>query len=176
MERRDIDFITYAYSCCGYRTKTTYDYEQKGKDGKNRQLIHYVNVCKNIQGSLRNDGEHSNVSIKRVKTEDGKKYCFTTNSGMFVAQRDGKIFVTGNSSSIECLSYNVICLDVEVLPSKRRGRVRLCLDKNREGGDTGLADVLIMDYKSGLMINAEDYVYDKEKGIMVPPEQLNTGY
>lgn len=80
------------------------------------------------------------------------------------------------SSAIECLSYNVICLDYEVLPSKRRGRIRLCLDKNREGGDTGLADCLIMDYKSGLMINAEDWVYDKEKGIMVPPDEISTGY
>lgn len=75
------------------------------------------------------------------------------------------------SSSIECLSYNVICLDIEVLPSKKRGRVRLCLDKNREGGDTGLADCLIMDRKTGLMINAEDWVYDTAKGMVVPPNK-----
>jgi replicative DNA helicase len=81
------------------------------------------------------------------------------------------------SSAIECLSYNVICIDIEILPSGKRGRVRLRLDKNREGGDTGIADVLSMDTKTGLMVNAEDWVYDKEKGIMVPPDKIqNNGY
>lgn len=80
------------------------------------------------------------------------------------------------SSSIECLSYNVICIDIELLPSGKRGRVRLRLDKNREGGDTGIADVLSMDQKTGLLVDASDWIYDEQKGIMVPPGSINTGY
>ena len=35
-----------------------------------------------------------------VKSEDGFKYCFTTNTGCFLARRGDKIFVTGNSDKI----------------------------------------------------------------------------
>lgn len=34
--------------------------------------------------------------IKKVKPVDGKKYCFVTKTGYFVARRGGKIFITGN--------------------------------------------------------------------------------
>ena len=35
-----------------------------------------------------------------VKSEDGFKYCFTTSTGCFLARRNNKIFVTGNSDRI----------------------------------------------------------------------------
>ena len=33
---------------------------------------------------------------EKVASEDGYKYCFTTETGYFVARRNGKIFITGN--------------------------------------------------------------------------------
>lgn len=35
-------------------------------------------------------------TITKVKSLDGKKYCFTVPSGYFIARRNGKIFITGN--------------------------------------------------------------------------------
>lgn len=35
-------------------------------------------------------------TINKVKSSDGKKYCFTVPTGYFVARRNGKIFITGN--------------------------------------------------------------------------------
>ncbi len=35
-------------------------------------------------------------TIERVKSKDGKKYCFTVESGYFVARRNNKTFITGN--------------------------------------------------------------------------------
>lgn len=72
------------------------------------------------------------------------------------------------SSAIECLSWNVICLDIEELPSQSRGRVRLSLQKNREASETGFTDCLIMDQKSGKMIDASNWVYSKSRGIILP--------
>lgn len=37
------------------------------------------------------------TDISRVPTTDGRKYCFTTSTGFFVARHDGRVFVTGNS-------------------------------------------------------------------------------
>lgn len=76
------------------------------------------------------------------------------------------------SSSCEALAFNIILLDRELLPNGRRGRVRLGCGKNREAGNTGFADILIQDDSTGLMIDATDYIYNSELG-MVPP---GTGY
>lgn len=35
--------------------------------------------------------------IEQVPSEDGFKYCFATSTGFFIARRNGRIFVTGNS-------------------------------------------------------------------------------
>lgn len=37
------------------------------------------------------------TDIRRVVPSDGRKYCFTTNTGFFVVRHNGCIFVTGNS-------------------------------------------------------------------------------
>ena len=75
------------------------------------------------------------------------------------------------SSAIECLSWNVICLDLEELANGKRGRVRLSLQKNREAGELGFADILTMDFLTGKMVDASDYVYDEVRG-MVPPLEI----
>ena len=45
------------------------------------------------------------------------------------------------SGGLEQLSWNVLSLEREYLPNKKRGRVRWGILKNREFGDLGIADV-----------------------------------
>ena len=48
-----------------------------------------------------------NLQISRVRPTDGRQYCFTVPSSFWLARREGKIFVTGNSGkSVTC------CLEI----------------------------------------------------------------
>ena len=40
---------------------------------------------------------NTDVTISDIETADGKKYCFTTSTGFFVARHNGAVFCTGNS-------------------------------------------------------------------------------
>lgn len=51
---------------------------------------------------------------KRVKSRDGKKYCFTTDTGYFIARRNGKIFITGNCGMLT-VKLGQINIDFEKL-------------------------------------------------------------
>lgn len=60
------------------------------------------------------------------------------------------------SSSLEALAWTVIGMDVEILPNKERGRVRLTSLKNRPTSRLGEADILMMDETTGLLMDASD--------------------
>lgn len=53
-------------------------------------------------------------SIETVKSEDGKKYCFTTKTGYFVARRGNSIFITGNCG-MYCCEIDSPSIDFEKL-------------------------------------------------------------
>jgi len=59
------------------------------------------------------------------------------------------------SSSLEALSWIVLGLDVEFMPDRTRGRVRLTVLKNRPFGRLGEADVFKMNETTGLLENAD---------------------
>lgn len=48
------------------------------------------------------------------------------------------------SGSLEQIAWNVLGLEQEILPDRKRGRVRWVVLKNREGGDLGVADTFTM--------------------------------
>lgn len=74
------------------------------------------------------------------------------------------------------LSCNIILLHNELLPSGKRGRVMVGIPKNRQMGVLGDMDVVTTNWKTGLFMKAEDWVYDKERGIMVPPGNISSSY
>lgn len=73
------DFIQYAYACMGKRAIIE---EYKGKWEVTLQ---------------KESKEPMEPLVKEPVKERERKYCFTTSTGMWVARRNGKIFVTGNS-------------------------------------------------------------------------------
>ena len=87
----DADFVQYAFATKGYNT-SIYSHHREGKSAE-------YTVNGNISGrgfrSFANkDGK---LPIQEVVSEDGYKYCFTTNTGFFVVRQNGQIFITGNS-------------------------------------------------------------------------------
>lgn len=70
------------------------DYFHNLKDNVSLNLPYYEDVTGDCFKS-------TNIVLKKdsceYKTKDGFEYCFTTNSGFWLARRNGKIFPTGNS-------------------------------------------------------------------------------
>lgn len=58
------------------------------------------------------------------------------------------------SAALEQLSWIVIGIEPEIMPDKSRGRARLTVLKNRPWSVLGIADVLKMDQKTGLLLDA----------------------
>lgn len=64
------------------------------------------------------------------------------------------------SGSLEQVAWNVLALEQEILPDRKRGRVRWVVLKNREGGDIGVADTFTMndtDWTVNLCEDDDDY-------------------
>lgn len=88
-EEDSADVIQLAFSGSGTRAGWhTVNYENKDSTRSNNYV---VSPCKNNIVGYTPD-------YKIIPSIDGKKYCFTTSTGYFVARRNKKIFITGNCS------------------------------------------------------------------------------
>lgn len=156
----EADFLQFAYSACGHRTSVSVVKNGNGAfDGKyDHKPLYVVRVCATKYMHIRKGGKNKS-SIKRVPSPDGRKYCFTLPSGMWVARRNGHIFVTGNSAALEQLSWVVIGIEPEELPDRSRGRIRSVVLKNRPHKKLGIADTLIMD-DNGQFSDASGWVWE----------------
>ena len=88
-QKDDADLIQHAFASQGIRAgiyKTSYQ-QENWKDCY--QVVSTKNKFVNIAPDKTNP-------VVKVDSVDGKSYCFTTNSGFFVARRNDKIFITGN--------------------------------------------------------------------------------
>ena len=60
------------------------------------------------------------------------------------------------SGSLEQIAWNVLGLEQEILPDRKRGRVRWVVLKNREGGDIGVADTFKLNDTDWSIIHYND--------------------
>ena len=102
------DFIQFAYASCGIRS-TIYTIDRRGqfRGGYERKSIEYTLVISSqnplISISTPKNSKDNFTEIKKVKSLDGFKYCFSVPSGRLILRRKGKIFIThncGKSSSL----------------------------------------------------------------------------
>ena len=95
----DADFMQYAVHAIGGKA-TISKVEYKNPTWNPCYVVHIalpgsVKAVSCLRGDI--------VDISRIKTSDGKKYCFTVPTGFFVARHSGFVFVTGNSGkSVAC--------------------------------------------------------------------------
>lgn len=96
--KSDADFIQFAYTSCGYSAyiqkvdNSWKDIRIVDHNVKNMKLAY--TVCAGMKSNI--------VSLKKAwvepfATEDGKMYCFTMKSGMWVMRRNNRIIITGNT-------------------------------------------------------------------------------
>ena len=168
VDKFEADFVQFVYSSVGYRSTVSVIEENESLLPKNdgtgesrvykTKKLYIVSKAKNKTVSFRKTPE-SSPEISVVKSLDGFKYCFTTETGMFLARRNGKIFVTGNSASLEQLSWIVLGLEPEIMPDRSRGRARLTVLKNRPWAYLGHADEFRMDDETGEIQIAESIAF-----------------
>ena len=166
----EADFLQFAYSACGHRScvstslnKGALPCNNGTGESKfyNHKPLHNVNVCNTKYFHFRKKANCKSV-IDRVPSPDGRKYCFTLPSGMWIARRNGHIFVTGNSAAIEQLSWVVLAVEPEELPDRSRGRIRLVSLKNRPWKILGIADTMMMD-SNGQFHDASRWEWKEEE-------------
>lgn len=72
------------------------------------------------------------------------------------------------SGSLEQIAWNVLAIEQEILPNRKRGRVRWVVLKNREGGDLGVADTFNLNENDWSIIHYDD---DQFAGNTVDPDK-----
>ncbi len=87
--KQDADFIQYALSSTNKTSTIVFD----TREGKPNYTVNAQTA--QFRSFANKDGK---CPIETVKTIDGRKYCFETETGYFLVRQDGNIFVTGNSS------------------------------------------------------------------------------
>lgn len=170
VNKDESDFIQFVYSATGkrscVRTKDNYFTMLPKNDGTGElkrcktKPLHHVSCSGNQFVSFRK-APNAKPEVYEYDTLDGFKYCFKVPTGMFLARRNGKLFVTGNSSGIEQMSSIIIMLENEVLPDGTRGRVRIRVEKNREWSYLGIADTLNMNDQGILCVCEDEQYYSK---------------
>lgn len=130
--KQNADYIQYVLTANGKRSRI---YEQVKEAHQN--IVYVVREASNDTVCLANkDGR---IDVGYVPSVDGFKYCFTTSTGAWVARRNGQVFITGNSSSINQVAFNTILMSRDKThPDARvRNATKFTLVKCRRTGITG---------------------------------------
>jgi len=142
--KEEADFMSYAGSAAGYRTVMEYD---------SRSLSPTWLVRFNSNTEVTMQGVPK-TPIRRIPSEDGFMYCFATKTGFFIARRNGRVFITGNSakttSALYTLAYQLYLLSCFRDPHSTFG-----MDSTSE-------ILLIFQSMSGSLAHAVDYIRFRE--------------
>ena len=130
------EFMQYAAHATGRRATITTKIDKRNPDWK---PVYSVSISHKDSPKSKVGIRADGISIERVPTPDGRKYCFTTSTGFFVARHDGRIFVTGNSgtSSASCMRIWAQAMEQEPdLDGVRRSRWIITRDTYKELRET----------------------------------------
>lgn len=116
-QKASADFIQFAFAACGQKAVIETRLK-KTKDGAAAEyrVTAFDGHITDMNSCHENDG--TGLKAERVKTEDGRKYCFTVPAHALVLRRNGKIFITGNSGKTTALNAFI-----EYIPKTRESLV-----------------------------------------------------
>lgn len=99
--KEDADFIQFAYTSIGYAAYITIRNRIGNKNFYKDHWVKTKNLSYVVCGGLKSKSASlRKIWIEPYKTKDGKKYCFTMPSTMWVMRKNNKIIVTGNTFDI----------------------------------------------------------------------------
>lgn len=103
-------------------------------------MTNLASMCKELELTI--------IYVVHLSRSSSKNY----NEGSQISLRDLR-----GSAGIEQMSYTVIGLERNQQDEEEKNKVNIRVLKNRDGEDTGLADTLMYDYRTGLLVLEEDY-------------------
>lgn len=129
-----------------------YRRQSQGFEGLIPRIVGEVDERPRLQWAPIKKVGRNPVTITKFVPGDKKQYCFEVPSGVLLLRRDNKVFITGNSSSFRQLTWNLLCLEPEIVnEAGEKGRVRVVVRKNREWGDECVGDILQYNKTTGLL-------------------------
>lgn len=103
--KKSIDFIQFAFASIGMDSSLYND----------NRGCYSLNISHSKGCTIsKNDRSENTTKFTNVESEDGRMYCFTTESGYFPVRQNGKIYVSGNSGKGFVLK-NELAIDGKVL-------------------------------------------------------------
>lgn len=102
VEKDSADFVQFVFTSLGYRTNILT--EKRERQGW--KTCYIVTIAKRSKDVTIRGAVEQGVKkpeIKKVKSQDGYKYCFSVPSGMLILRRNNKIFITGNCGKTSTL-------------------------------------------------------------------------
>lgn len=103
--KESADFIQFAFSVSGYRSHISV-HDRSNDKNRHRSTEYCISRVKSRRPSLRSNSGKK-ISIDKISTGDGYKYCFTVPSGMLVLRRGGDINITGNSGKTSIIDQTI---------------------------------------------------------------------
>lgn len=134
--------IQYFANICGYRATVTkvikdatFTVNSKTYEYKDLE-IYIVHITKQTHIRLTPRNRQTNEIVKPIVVEsiDGFKYCFTVDTGFLLLRRNGRVFVTGNSSK----TYIPTMMAAQMLRAKQIDRIILIRTPTSDEESIGL--------------------------------------
>lgn len=115
VKKEEADVVQYAAHACGHCAHIRVaEYKEAGwsdcfcvsvsRPGSNKRIT-----------TFRGDS----LKISRVRPSDGQQYCFTVPSSFWIARREGRVFVTGNSGKSVTCCMEIIMRAHEQIPNDK---------------------------------------------------------
>lgn len=152
--KQDADFYQFVFTMTNQRANIAFEGRDRSFGGKYEAKDYYVVQPTTERFVSFRNCPNSKREIKKIESVDGRKYCFTTPTGMWLARKNGRVFVTGNSGAFEQLAHNIIGIEREVTdPSddSKKPLTRTRILKSREEGILGIGDFLSYNTTKGAL-------------------------
>lgn len=115
---RQAEAIQFAAHATGLRA-TLGVYDDPRNPAWNTMHVVYIRTGDNPKNRAMVRGDTTRVT--QVPASDGRKYCFHTSTGFFVARHNGSVFVTGNSGKTTGIFFKLAFMAALQAPSPRDG-------------------------------------------------------
>lgn len=112
------DAIQFAAHATGYRA-SIHTYDDPRSPEWNRMYTVSIRAADNAKNCACVRRDSTEISV--VPSEDGRKYCFHTSTGFFVARHNGTVFVTGNSGKTTGNFFKLLHMAMKQAPSPLDG-------------------------------------------------------
>jgi hypothetical protein len=130
------EFMQYAAHATGRRATISVRTDSRGKDWN---PVWTVNISHRESAKTKVGIRSDSIKVDRVASPDGRKYCFTTSTGFFIARHNGRVFCTGNSGTSTCSCHKIWALAGAQQPDQdgvRRTRWIITRDTYKELRET----------------------------------------